>query len=138
MCKHTVLTRSYRDMDLYAHLVYTIKNRGEKMPTLRQAPRKKPAHAKPSRLKVERLSMRIDPLSKAKLERAAAYNDESLSDYVVLRALGAAEEDIQTHENVVLPESIWDAFYEALAKPPKANTHLKALLKQHDKLVLSR
>lgn len=108
------------------------------MPMLRQAQRRKSASAKPSRLKVERLSMRIDPPSKTKLERAAAYSYESVSDYVVSRALRAAEEDIQTHENTVLPESIWDAFYDALAKPPKANAHLKALLKQHDKLVLSR
>lgn len=108
------------------------------MATLQQARSRKTATAKPSRLKVERLSMRIDPPSKAKLERAAAYSYESVSDYVVSRALRAAEEDIQTHEKVVLPESIWDAFYDALSKPPKANAHLKTLLKQHDKLVLSR
>lgn len=108
------------------------------MATLQQTRRRKTANAKPSRLKVERLSMRIDPPSKAKLERAAAYSYESVSDYVVSRALRAAEEDIQTHEKVVLPEPTWDAFYDALSKPPKANAPLKALLKQHDKLVVSR
>lgn len=108
------------------------------MPMLRQAHKKKSASAKTGRLKAGRLSMRIDPPSKMKLERAAAYRHESVSDYVVSRALRAAEEDIQTHENAILPESIWNAFYDALAKPPKANAPLKALLKQHDKLVISR
>lgn len=108
------------------------------MATLQQTRSRKTANAKPSRLKVERLSMRIDPPSKAKLERAAAYSYESVSDYVVSRALRAAEEDIQTREKVVLPESIWNAFYDALARPPKANAHLKVLLRQHDKQVLSR
>jgi len=108
------------------------------MSTLRQTARKKTVHAKSSRLKVERLSMRIDPPSKAKLERAASYSHESVSDYVVTRALQAAEADIVAHEKVVLAEPVWNVFFDALKKPPKANASLKALLKRHDQEVISR
>lgn len=99
---------------------------------------KKSVYLKPKRLKVDRLSMRIDPLSKAKLERAAAYIHESVSDYVVTRALRAAEADILAHEKIVLAEPVWNAFFKALNTPPKAIPRLKALLKQHDQKVVSR
>jgi hypothetical protein len=42
--------------------------------------KKRGSQTKVSRLKVARLSMRVDTHSKTKLERAAAYNHESVSD----------------------------------------------------------
>lgn len=105
----------------------------------------KPAAKKTSRqvvkyktLKVERLSMRIDRPAKAKLERAAAYVQKSVSEYVVDRALEAAETDITMHEKVILSENTWETFFNALKKPPKASSALRALLAAHDQTVLSR
>ena len=61
-----------------------------------------------------------------------------MSEYVVARALEAAEADITTHEKIVLPEMVWDNFFNALQKPPKQHAALKALLKAHDQAVASR
>jgi uncharacterized protein (DUF1778 family) len=108
------------------------------MTALKQATRKSAASTKNSRLKVKRLSMRIDAFAKARLERAAAYTQKSVSEYVVARALEAAEADITTHEKVILPKMIWDSFFNALQKPPKQNAEMKALLKAHDQAVASR
>jgi len=99
---------------------------------------KRDGRAKNKRMKVERLSMRIDISAKTRLERAAAYTQKSVSEYVVTRALEAAEADIITHEKVILPEMIWDKFFNALQKPPKQNAAMKALLKEHDQAVVSR
>ena len=82
--------------------------------------------------------MRIDVFAKARLERAAAYTQKSVSEYVIARALEAAEADITVHEKVILPEVIWDNFFNALQKPPKQNAAMKALLKAHDQAVVSR
>lgn len=100
--------------------------------------KKRGSQTKVSRLKVARLSMRVDTHSKAKLERAAAYNHESVSDYVVTRALQPAESDIMTHERLTLAAPVWDIFFEALNNPPKPNARLKAMLKKHDQEVVSR
>ena len=118
--------------------VHYKNERKSQMPTLREATRKKAPYPKARRLKVQRLSMRIDESSKTKLERAAAYSAESVSDYVVTRALRAAEADITTHEKITLPEPIWNAFFEALKNPPKSNARLNAILKLHDQEVVSR
>ena len=99
---------------------------------------KKDSRTKNKRMKAERLSMRIDISATTRLERAAAYTEKSVSEYVVTRALEAAEADITTHEKVILPEMIWDNFFNALQKPPKQNAAMKALLKEHDQAVISR
>jgi len=99
---------------------------------------KRNGHTKNKYMKAARLSMRIDVSAKIRLERAAAYTQKSVSEYVITRALEAAETDITTHEKVILPEMIWDKFFNALQKPPKQNATMKALLKEHDQAVVSR
>ncbi len=110
---------------------------GAKMTALKRAI-KKDGRTKNNHMKSERLSMRIDICAKTRLERAAAYTQKSVSEYVVARALEAADADITTYEKVVLPEAIWDNFFNALQKPPKQNAAMKALLKEHDQAVVSR
>jgi hypothetical protein len=48
--------------------------------------------------KQERMHIRLDTLSKQKLERAAAYAHKSLSEFVLSQALHAADDVIQEHE----------------------------------------
>jgi uncharacterized protein (DUF1778 family) len=43
-------------------------------------------------LKREHMHLRLDELSKRKLERAAAYDHKSVSEFVLSKALEAAEE----------------------------------------------
>ena len=64
------------------------------------------------------MHIRLDTLSKQKLERAAAYAHKSLSEFVLGQALHAADELIQEHETLLLSEADWGVFLDALAPPP--------------------
>jgi uncharacterized protein (DUF1778 family) len=84
--------------------------------------------------KSERVNLRIDAESKKTLERAATYTGSSLSDFVITRALAAAQDVIQSRETVTLSNRDWDKFYEALEHPPQPNEPLKRALRRHDEL----
>lgn len=75
--------------------------------------------------KRDRMHLRLDAASKRKLERAAAYAQKSVTDFVLSRAVEAAEQVLKTHEHRVLSASDWDAFCKALDRPPKPNRALK-------------
>ena len=72
-----------------------------------------------------RLHLRFDARSKRKLERAAAYEETTVSRFVLRNAVAAAEHVIDAHERIVLPATDWDAFHDALLKPPAPNAALK-------------
>jgi uncharacterized protein (DUF1778 family) len=84
--------------------------------------------------KSERVSLRIDADSKRALERAASYTGSSLSDFVITRALAAANEVIQARETVMLSGRDWDAFLDALVNPPEPSAELERALRRHDEL----
>jgi uncharacterized protein (DUF1778 family) len=86
-------------------------------------------------VKQERMHIRLDALSKQKLERAAAYAQKSLSEFVLSRALHAADEVIQEHETLTLNEADWEVFLDALENPPKPNAKLKRAFAEHKKRV---
>lgn len=87
-------------------------------------------------LKRERMHLRLDASTKRKLERAAAYTQKTTTDFVLARAVEAAERVIQDHErNVVLSEADWEGFFEALVRPPKPTAALRAAVRHHRKLV---
>ncbi len=85
--------------------------------------------------KQQRMHIRLDSLSKVKLERAAAYSHKSLSEFVLGRALQAADEVIQEHETLTLTQTDWDVFLEALENPPKPSAKLKRAFAEHKKHV---
>ncbi|MEN8166774.1 MAG: DUF1778 domain-containing protein [Pseudomonadota bacterium] len=86
-------------------------------------------------VKQERMHIRLDTLSKQKLERAAAYAHKSLSEFVLGQALHAADEVIHEHETLTLNEADWEVFLDALETPPKPSTKLKQALAEHKKRV---
>ena len=86
-------------------------------------------------LKQERMHIRLDALSKQKLERAAAYAHKSLSEFVLGQALHAADEVIHEHESIVLDEADWVVFLDALDNPPKPNAKLRKAFAEHKKRV---
>jgi uncharacterized protein (DUF1778 family) len=86
-------------------------------------------------VKQERMHIRLDALSKQKLERAAAYAHKSLSEFVLGQALHAADEVIQDHETLTLNEADWEVFLDALENPPKPSTKLKRAFEEHKKRV---
>jgi uncharacterized protein (DUF1778 family) len=86
-------------------------------------------------VKQERMHIRLDTLSKQKLERAAAYVHKSLSEFVLGQALQAADEVIHEHESIVVDEADWGVFLDALDNPPKPNATLRKAFAEHKKRV---
>jgi len=86
-------------------------------------------------VKQERMHIRLDTLSKQKLERAAAYAHKSLSEFVLGQALHAADEVIHEHETLTLNQADWEAFLDALENPPKPSAKLKQAFAEHRKRV---
>ena len=78
-----------------------------------------------------RVHLRLDAKSKRKLERAAAYQETTISRFVAANALAAAERVIKDYERVVLSATDWDAFHDALICPPEPNPKLKAAVRRH-------
>jgi uncharacterized protein (DUF1778 family) len=86
-------------------------------------------------VKQERMHIRLDTLSKQKLERAAAYAHKSLSEFVLGQVLHAADELILEHETLALNEADWEVFLDALENPPKPSNKLKQAFAEHKKHV---
>ena len=80
--------------------------------------------------KRDRMHLRLDQRTKRMLERAAAYQATSVSDFVLATATAAAERVIERHEKVRLPPADWDRYFEALVKPPAPNKTLKAAIRR--------
>ncbi|MES9901403.1 MAG: DUF1778 domain-containing protein [Sedimenticola sp.] len=86
-------------------------------------------------IKQQRMHIRLDSLSKQKLERASAYTHKSLSEFVLGQALHAADEVIHEHETLTLTQADWGVFLDALENPPKPSAKLKRALAEHQKRV---
>ena len=56
-----------------------------------------------------------------------------MSEFVLGRALRAADEVIQEHETVSLDRADWDLFMDALDNPPKPNGSLRKAFAEHKK-----
>src|SRR5919109_1393467 len=83
----------------------------------------------------ERLEARVSPEQKTLLERAAALEGRSLTDFVVSSAQAAAMETIQRHEVIALTARDSLAFTQALMYPPAPNEQLRAAARRHRDLV---
>ena len=81
--------------------------------------------------KHERVHLRLDTGSKRKLELAAAYEETTVSRFVLRNALAAAERVIEAREQVVLPATDWDAFQDALLNPPAPNAALRRAARRY-------
>ena len=86
-------------------------------------------------IKQEQMYIRLDTVSKHKLEKAASYSHKKLSEFMLFQSL-AAENIISDHEQVTLSQPDWDLFLNALEKPPAKNTKLTEALAFHKKSVI--
>jgi uncharacterized protein (DUF1778 family) len=77
------------------------------------------------------MHLRVDAKTKRKLERAAAYEEKTVSDFVLSNALTAAERVIESHEKITLSDRDWDAFYNALLKPPSPSQRLREAARRY-------
>lgn len=94
---------------------------------------KKPTPTVPRRR--ERLEARLSPEQKELLERAAALEGRSLTDFVVGSAQSAAMATIQRHETITLTARDSLAFAAALMQPPAPNERLRAAARRHRDLI---
>ena len=83
----------------------------------------------------ERLEARVSREQKNLLERAAALEGRSITDFVVASAQAAAVEAIQRHEVITLTGRDSLAFAQALMNPPAPNEQLRAAARRHRELI---
>jgi len=83
----------------------------------------------------ERLEARISLEQKALLERAAALEGRSLTDFVVRNAQLAALATIQRYEVLDLTARDSAAFAAALETPPPPNDRLRTAARRHRDLI---
>jgi uncharacterized protein (DUF1778 family) len=81
-----------------------------------------------------RLEARTTPDVRDQIERAAALQGRSLSDFVVASALEAAQKAIATTEIIHLSREASIAFAKALIGPPEPNAALRKALARRREL----
>jgi uncharacterized protein (DUF1778 family) len=100
---------------------------------------KRPATAVKSKpRRSTRLETRLTVDQKAMIERAAAYQGRSVSDFVVQTLATAAELVVQEHEIIRLNAEQSRAFVEALLNPPPPNAALRRAARKYLRTVESR
>ena len=65
-------------------------------------------------IKQEQMYIRLDTVSKHKLEKAASYSHKKLSEFMLFQSLAAAENIISDHEQVTLSQPDWDLLLKAV------------------------
>lgn len=95
-------------------------------------------HSSMQTAKKARLEARLTVEQKALIERAAAYEGRTVSEFVVQSAQQAAKTVIQEHEVIQLSRSQTDAFVELLLHPPKPNKALRKALRDYRRNVVSQ
>ena len=88
--------------------------------------------------KTARLEARITREQKELLERAAAYQGRTLSDFVVSTVQEAAKAVVQEHDLLRLNRSQSRSFVEALLNPPEPNAALQRAADVYRQDVVSR
>lgn len=78
-----------------------------------------------------RLQIRCDETAKRRIERAAAYERVTVSEFVVESALERAGRVIEENDHQTLSEPDWDLFYAALTRPPKPNKNLRNAFRRY-------
>ncbi len=87
--------------------------------------------AKTGRVNHTRVHLRMDGRTKRVLERAAAYEETTVSSFVLSSAIAAAERVIESRERIILPTTDWDTFCDTLLNPPEPNEALRAAAHRH-------
>jgi uncharacterized protein (DUF1778 family) len=77
------------------------------------------------RARAFRLGFRVDAETKRQVERAAALERRSLTDFCLSALTEATRATITRHESVVLSDRDRAAFFDALMHPPKPNARLR-------------
>ena len=88
--------------------------------------------------KNERINLRLKSSAKSLIERAASFEGQTVSRFILTSALEQAEKTVQKHETMTLNAKNSRIFFEALAAPVRFNRKLAAALEEHDQRVVSK
>ena len=81
--------------------------------------------------KDERINLRLKHSAKLILERAASFEGQTVSKFVLGTALARAEKTIQEHEVMLLNAKNSAAFFDAISGPVEFNDKLIDALDEH-------
>ena len=87
------------------------------------------------RARAHRLGFRVDAETKRQVERAAALERRSLTEFCLAALAEAARATFLRHESLVLSERDRAAFFDALAHPPKPNARLRRAFRSAEERV---
>lgn len=76
----------------------------------------------------DRIHLRVSSKAKRTMERAAAYADKTLTDYITDIAVAHSEALVREHETITLSAQDWELFQEMILNPPEPNEELKRAL----------
>ena len=79
------------------------------------------------------IQLRINAEQKAIIERAAALSGTSVSSYMLSHSQKVAEQEIASHERLLLSKEDWGLFITTIENPPKPNQALKKAAKSFKK-----
>ena len=88
-----------------------------------------------SQARTERVQMRVDPVAKRMLKRAAEISNTTVSDFVASRALEAASKIVNEGERIVVSDQDWNLIVSTLANPPEPNAELRRAFAEHKRLI---
>lgn len=83
------------------------------------------------RARNERLEARVTKDQKDLIERAAAIQGRSVTDFVVSTVQDAAQKAIEDHQRIKLSIRDAEAFVEALLNPPEPNERLRETIRRY-------
>lgn len=95
------------------------------------------ANSEKRRARGARLGFRVDAQTKKLVERAAALERRSLTDFCLAALTEATRAAITRHETMVLSERDRQVFFDALVHPPKPNARLRRALRSAQERVVS-
>lgn len=82
-----------------------------------------------------RLGFRVDAQTKKLVERAAALERRSLTDFCLTALAEATRETIMRHETISLSEGDREVFFDALIHPPRPNARLKRAFRRAERAI---
>lgn len=82
----------------------------------------------PTRIRSERVDLRLTPEIKRTLQKAAAVANKTLTEFLVDSGMTAALDTLADRKVLQLDEKQWKAFEKALSAPPQQNPRLRKLL----------
>jgi len=89
------------------------------------------------RLRGARLGFRVDAQTKRLVERAAALERRSLTDFCLAALTQATRDAISRHETLAFSDRDREAFFDALIHPPKPNARLRRAFRAAQRTIAS-